>query len=257
MRKRSDGFCKRNCTHRRAGTGIPAGISTSATSSSSSSSSGQRASGQAAPSPPLYMCTTTPSLFIVGLSPSGSCCHLSCGLQESGWSKVHPGEDEGLAEVERPTVVRDFAGTSFQAATFVSIVRPRRCDPRLVATTFPGTSPGSSGSNRVGGHGLDNIVSVVAEDELGVRLDGFRAGVGRNAELISRTRILFSTWLSPLSLPPLHFSRSLSFLGPLFVFHFCVAHLKTIFNWAYCRRRGRRSRRLVPRGEAASGMRAA
>lgn len=70
---------KIDCTYRRVDTGIPAEISTSATSSSSS---GQRTSGQAAPSPPLYMCTTTPSLFIVGLSPSGSCCHLSSGHQE-------------------------------------------------------------------------------------------------------------------------------------------------------------------------------
>lgn len=70
---------KIDCTYRRVDTGIPAEISTSATSSSSS---GQRTSGQAAPSPPLYMCTTTPSLFIVGLSPSGSCCHLSSGHQD-------------------------------------------------------------------------------------------------------------------------------------------------------------------------------
>lgn len=51
-----------NCTYQQVDTGILAKISTSATSSSSSS--GQRASEQAAPSPPLYMCTTTPAHFI-------------------------------------------------------------------------------------------------------------------------------------------------------------------------------------------------
>lgn len=51
---------EKNCTYRQGDTEIPAEISTSATSSSSS---GRRASGQAAPSPPLYMRTTTPSLL--------------------------------------------------------------------------------------------------------------------------------------------------------------------------------------------------
>jgi len=35
------------------------------------------------------MCTTTPSLFIVRLSPSGSWCHLSREYQESGRSEEY------------------------------------------------------------------------------------------------------------------------------------------------------------------------